>query len=69
MAAADAEAALAADEEAQGGLGIIEEDELTPENLAATIYDTLGIDPHAAWKDDAGRPYHVYHADPIAGLI
>jgi len=41
----------------------------TPENLAATIYDALGIDPHATWKDDAGRPYHVYHADPITGLM
>lgn len=41
----------------------------TPENLAATIYDALGIDPHAVWKDGAGRPYHAYHADPISGLI
>ena len=49
--------------------GYPKEAKQTPENLAATIYDTLGIDPHAAWKDDAGRPYHVYHADPIAGLI
>ena len=41
----------------------------TPENLAATIYDALGIDPHAAWHDGNDRPWHVYHADPIAGLI
>ncbi len=41
----------------------------TPENLAATIYDALGIDPHAAWHDGNDRPWHVYHADPIAGLV
>jgi hypothetical protein len=40
----------------------------TPENLAATIYDTLGIDRHAAWQDATGRPFHVYHAEPIRGL-
>jgi uncharacterized protein (DUF1501 family) len=41
----------------------------TPENFAATIYDSLGIDSHATWKDGNGRPYHVYHADPIEGLM
>ncbi|MBL8850789.1 MAG: DUF1501 domain-containing protein [Planctomycetaceae bacterium] len=38
----------------------------TPENLAATIYHSLGIPETAAWKDDAGRPFHVYHGEPIA---
>lgn len=37
----------------------------TPENLAATIYDSLGIPRTAAWKDEAGRPFHVYHGDPV----
>jgi hypothetical protein len=37
----------------------------TPESVAATIYDALGIDRHAAWQDDFGRPFHVYQADPI----
>jgi hypothetical protein len=40
----------------------------TPENLAATIYEALGIPRTAAWYDPAQRPHHVYHADPIAGL-
>jgi Protein of unknown function (DUF1501) len=41
----------------------------TPENLAATIYQALGIDRHALWHDATDRPFHVYHADPIAGLM
>jgi uncharacterized protein (DUF1501 family) len=36
-----------------------------PENLAATIYHALGIPETAAWKDEAGRPFHVYHGDPV----
>jgi hypothetical protein len=40
----------------------------TPENLAATIYDALGIPRTAAWHDPAQRPHHVYSAAPIAGL-
>lgn len=40
----------------------------TPENMAATIYQALGIDRHAAWYDATHRPFHVYHAEPIDGL-
>jgi len=40
----------------------------TPENLAATIYDVLGIPSDTHWQDAQGRPFPVYHADPIAGL-
>lgn len=40
----------------------------TPENMAATIYQALGIDRHAAWYDATHRPFHVYHAEPIEGL-
>lgn len=40
----------------------------TPENMAATIYQALGIDRHAAWLDATNRPFHVYHAEPIEGL-
>ena len=43
-------------------------DPQTPENFAATIYDALGIPRNATWPDAAGRPYHVYQADPIEGL-
>ena len=49
--------------------GYPKEAKQTPENLAATIYDALGINPQATWKDGAGRPYHDYHANPIAGLV
>ena len=40
-----------------------------PENMAATIYSALGIPATAAWMDHADRPHHVYHADPIPGLM
>lgn len=40
-----------------------------PENMAATIYHALGIPPTAAWKDEVDRPHHIYHGEPIAGLI
>lgn len=39
-----------------------------PENLAATIYNALGIPPTAAWYDQFDRPHHIYHAEPIRGL-
>ena len=43
-------------------------DPQTPENMAATIYESLGLPRTIAWKDRAGRPHHVYDGDPIAGL-
>jgi hypothetical protein len=39
-----------------------------PENMAATIYHSLGIAPTAVWHDAVARPHHVYYGDPIAGL-
>jgi hypothetical protein len=41
----------------------------TPENLAATIYDALGIPQDAHWLDEQGRPQLFYHGTPIPGLI
>jgi hypothetical protein len=41
----------------------------TPENLAATIYETLSISRTANWLDVDGRPHQLYLAAPIAGLI
>ena len=38
----------------------------TPENLAATIYQSLGLPATLAWHDDLGRPHQVYHGEPIA---
>ncbi|MEX0675709.1 MAG: DUF1501 domain-containing protein [Pirellulales bacterium] len=39
-----------------------------PDNMAATIYQALGIPRELAWHDHQNRPHFVYHADPIPGL-
>lgn len=39
-----------------------------PENMAATIYESLGLPKTIAWHDELDRPHHVYHGDPIIGL-
>jgi hypothetical protein len=39
-----------------------------PENLAATIYDALGLPRDVTWPDLSGRPHHLYDAEPIKGL-
>lgn len=44
-------------------------DPQTPENLAATIYQALGLPKSAAWYDDVDRPHMIYHGEPIAGLV
>lgn len=41
----------------------------TPENFAATIYHALGIPKTDAWRDELGRPHHIYHGDPFPGLF
>ena len=40
----------------------------TPENMAATIYDALGIPATAVWHDETSRPHSIYYGEPIAGL-
>ena len=40
-----------------------------PENLAATIYQALGLPKTATWSDLLDRPVPVYHGDPIPGLM
>jgi hypothetical protein len=40
----------------------------TPESLAATIYQALGLPRSAAWHDELRRPHQVYHGNPIPGL-
>lgn len=61
----------------QGGRVIGETDDIaaypvtekqTPENLAATIFHTLGISEQMHWKDIDGRPHELYRAQPIHGL-
>ena len=49
--------------------GYPEADPQTPENMAATIYQALGLPQTVAWYDEFDRPHHVYHGDPIAGLM
>jgi hypothetical protein len=44
-------------------------DPQTPENMAATIYRALGIPATAVWHDAQERPSHVYHGEPIQGLM
>lgn len=39
-----------------------------PENLAATIYEALGLSRSTTWNDVTGRPQHLFDADPIKGL-
>lgn len=41
----------------------------TPENMAATIYESLGIPESTMWTDELGRPHHVYFGEPIKGLV
>lgn len=40
----------------------------TPENMAATIYRSLGIPATDAWHDGLDRPHQIYHGEPIPGL-
>jgi hypothetical protein len=39
-----------------------------PENLAATIYEALGLPRTIEWHDPLERPHSVFNAEPIAGL-
>jgi hypothetical protein len=48
--------------------GYPKSDPQTPENLAATIYDSLGIPATAMWTDAQDRPHHIYYGEPIRGL-
>ena len=41
----------------------------SPENLAATIYEALGIPDTAVWHDEQNRPHPIYYGQPIKGLM
>jgi Protein of unknown function (DUF1501) len=41
----------------------------SPENLAATIYQSLGLPETVAWQDEAGRPHQVYQGAAIGELF
>ena len=44
-------------------------DPQTPEAMAATIYQALGIPADTMWRDAADRPHKVYYGEPIPGLM
>ena len=44
-------------------------DAVTPEDLAATIFHLLGVDPKLVVRDPAGRPIHVATGRPIVELL
>lgn len=44
-------------------------DPVTPEDIAATIYHALGIDPETRITDPQGRPHSVAQGKVIAGLF
>ncbi len=44
-------------------------DAKTPEDLAATIYDTLGLPKTLKWYDKSERPHFVYHGEPMSELF
>jgi len=48
--------------------GYPQSDPQKPENMAATIFQALGLPQTIAWHDALDRPHHVYHGDPIGGL-
>ena len=39
-----------------------------PEDLAATIYDALGLPLRTPWHDELGRPFTLCDGRPIPGL-
>lgn len=41
----------------------------TPEDMAATIYHSLGLPKSMKWHDDNDRPHFLYSGEPIAGLF
>lgn len=43
-------------------------DAVTPEQMAATIYEALGLPRTAAWEDAQSRPNFIYSGDPIPKL-
>jgi hypothetical protein len=40
-----------------------------PENMAATIYEALGLPREISWPDLSSRPHFLYNGDPIKGLM
>jgi hypothetical protein len=45
------------------------ENPVAPEDLLATIYHALGIDPAAAIHDRENRPYPISDGTPVSALF
>jgi len=45
------------------------DDPVTPEDLLATVYQSLGVDPRTPILDQQERPYPLADGDPILGLF
>lgn len=46
-----------------------ESNAVTPEDLAATIYSQLGVDPETVIYDQLQRPFPIAEGQPIAGIL
>ncbi|MFQ5734369.1 MAG: DUF1501 domain-containing protein, partial [Planctomycetaceae bacterium] len=44
-------------------------DKFTTENIAATMFQALGIPRDAKWTDFDGRPHEMYRAAPMTALM
>jgi arylsulfatase A-like enzyme len=42
---------------------------VTPEDIAATIYEALGLDPESRIVDAENRPHHLALGQPIRGIL
>lgn len=49
--------------------GYPDSDSQKPENMAATIYEALGLPREISWTDLSSRPHFLYNDDPIKGLM
>jgi len=45
------------------------ESPVSPSDLAATIYEAMGVDPEMTLPDREGRPIRLTEGDPIRGLF
>jgi hypothetical protein len=44
-------------------------DPVRPDDLAATMYSLLGLDPHTEVTDPLNRPFPIAQGNPVAGLL
>jgi len=45
------------------------ENPVTPEDIAATIYTALGLNPHTRILDPLNRPHDLTLGDPIVDVL